>query len=67
MANTVTPIAANAVKIFNPDALYVTPFEGEVRGTTTYKLSEVIRDTTSITQDDPRSRLLIMSSVVHLS
>lgn len=51
-------ISASAVKIFNPDALYVTPFEGEVRGTTTYKLSEVIRDTTSIAQDDPEAQTI---------
>ena len=51
-------ISTNAVKIFNPDALYVTPFEGEVRGTTTYKLSEVIRDTTSISQDDPEEQTI---------
>lgn len=53
MANTITSIASNSLKIFNPDALYVTPFDGDVRGTTTYKLTEVIRDTTSISQDDP--------------
>lgn len=53
MANTPTPISANSLKIFNPDALYVTPFEGEVRGSTTYKLTEVVRDSTSIAQDDP--------------
>lgn len=43
------------LKIFNPTAIYATPFDGEngARGTTTYKLSEVIRDSTSITQDDP--------------
>lgn len=58
MANTVTSIIASAVKIFNPDALYVTPFEGETRGTTTYKLSEVIRDTTSIAQDDPEEQTI---------
>lgn len=58
MANTVTSIIANAVKIFNPDALYVTPFEGETRGTITYKLSEVIRDTTSISQDDPEEQTI---------
>ena len=47
------------LRFFNPDALYVTPpFEGEVRGTTTYKLSEVIRDTTSITQDDPEEQTI---------
>ena len=31
-------LSTSAVKIFNPDALYVTPFDGEARGTTTYKL-----------------------------
>lgn len=46
------------VKIFNPIAIYVTPFKKNesnnyVRDTVTYKLSEVIRDSTSITQDDP--------------
>lgn len=51
-------ISTSAVKIFNPDALYVTPFEGEVRGTTTYKLSEVIRDSTSISQDDPEEQTI---------
>lgn len=51
-------ISSTAVKIFNPDALYVTPFEGGVRGTTTYKLSEVIRDTTSIAQDDPEEQTI---------
>lgn len=44
-----------SLKVFNPTAIYVTPFDGEggKRGTTTYKLNEVIRDSTSITQDDP--------------
>ena len=51
-------ITSSAVKIFNPDALYVTPFDCEVRGTTTYKLSEVIRDTTSISQDDPEEQTI---------
>lgn len=46
------------LKVFNPTAIYVTPFttdsEGNLkRGTQTYKLNEVIRDSTSITQDDP--------------
>jgi hypothetical protein len=53
MANTATNITAKSMKIFNPDALYVTPFEGESRGSTTYKLTEVIRDSTTITQEDP--------------
>lgn len=46
------------LKVFNPTAIYVTPFtpnsEGNLeRGKETYKLNEVIRDSTSITQDDP--------------
>lgn len=51
MANT--PITPSSLKVFNPSAIYVTPFEGEARGSKTYKLNEVIRDSTSITQDDP--------------
>lgn len=58
MANTITPIASGSLKIFNPDALYVTPFENDVRGTTTYKLTEVIRDSTSIAQDDPEEQTI---------
>lgn len=49
-----------AVHILNPDALYVTPLvkgsDGEYTkegAQTTYKLKEVIRDTTTITQEDP--------------
>ena len=53
MANTVTNIASKHLQVFNPDALYVTPFSGDSRGTTTYKLTEVIRDTTTISQEDP--------------
>jgi hypothetical protein len=53
-----TTLASSSLKIFNPDALYVTLFETNSQGVLakagdTYKLSEVIRDTTSITQDDP--------------
>ena len=45
---------ANKVKVFNPYALYVTPWTSETsKGSTTYKLDEVIRDTTTITQEDP--------------
>ena len=61
MAN-VKDIASSKVKIYNPDALYVTPFVTEVgsdgkkvekKGANTYKLDEVIRDSTTISQDDP--------------
>jgi hypothetical protein len=54
MANIPTNASSSSVKVFNPDALYVTPFGGQgTRGEKTYKLSEVIRDTTTITQEDP--------------
>ena len=51
---------SGAVHILNPDALYVTPLVKKSNGEyskegaeATYKLSEVIRDTTTITQEDP--------------
>ncbi len=59
---TITDITEGKLKIYNPDALYVTPFVTEVgsdgklttkKGSVTYKLDEVIRDTTTITQEDP--------------
>lgn len=44
----------NKVKVYNPYALYVTPWTSETtKGSTTYKLDEVIRDSTTISQDDP--------------
>lgn len=50
----VKDIKATKVKIYNPFGLYVTPFTNETtKGSTTYFLDEVIRDTTTITQDDP--------------
>lgn len=52
-ATTATPIK-NRVKVYNPYALYVTPWTSETEvGETTYKLDEVIRDSTTITQEDP--------------
>ena len=53
MANTPINSTAKSLRVYNPDALYVTPFEDDARGTKTYKLSEVFRDTTTITQEDP--------------
>ena len=44
------------VKIYNPYGLYVTPFKSgseTEKDTETYFLDEVIRDTTTITQEDP--------------
>lgn len=44
----------NKVKVYNPYALFVTPWTSETtKGANTYKLDEVIRDTTTITQNDP--------------
>lgn len=44
----------NKVKVYNPYALYVTPWTSETtKGSTIYKLDEVIRDSTTISQDDP--------------
>lgn len=51
---------SGAVHILNPDALYVTPLVKQTNGSyskqgaqVTFKLNEVIRDTTTITQEDP--------------
>lgn len=47
-------ISPSKLKIYNPFGLYVTPFTNETtKGSTTYFLDEVIRDTTTITQEDP--------------
>lgn len=44
----------NKVKVYNPYALYVTPWTSETtKGSSIYKLDEVIRDSTTISQDDP--------------
>lgn len=44
----------NKVKVYNPYALYVTPWTSETtKGSNIYKLDEVIRDSTTISQDDP--------------
>jgi hypothetical protein len=58
MATTIKD--TGALHILNPDALYVTPLVKGSNGEytkegaqTTYKLKEVIRDTTTITQEDP--------------
>lgn len=58
MANTPTNASETSLKVYNPYALYVTPFYTDStgvlkKGTTTYQLNEVIRDTTTISQEDP--------------
>lgn len=50
----VSNLAESKLKIYNPFGLYVTPYVSETaKGATTYFLDEVIRDTTTITQEDP--------------
>lgn len=50
----VSNLAESKLKIYNPFGLYVTPYVSETsKGSTTYFLDEVIRDTTTITQEDP--------------
>lgn len=50
----VSNLAESKLKIYNPFGLYVTPYVSESsKGSTTYFLDEVIRDTTTITQEDP--------------
>ena len=49
----ITPVKNNSKKIYNPFALFITPYNGNDIGSETYKLEEVVRDSTSISQDDP--------------
>ena len=47
-------ITTTKLKIYNTFGLYVTPFVNETtKGSATYFLDEVIRDTTTISQEDP--------------
>lgn len=46
-------VKSNSKKIYNPFALFITPYKNNAIGDETYKLEEVVRDTTSISQDDP--------------
>lgn len=50
---SVNTVKQNSKKVYNPFALFITPYNGNAIGTETYKLEEVVRDTTSISQDDP--------------
>lgn len=43
----------NKKTVYNPKYLFVTPFEDGAKGSTVYQLEEVVRDSTSITQEDP--------------
>lgn len=44
---------AKKTTVYNPKYLFVTPWVDGEKGDTIYQLEEVVRDTTSITQDDP--------------
>lgn len=48
----VTKTGATAVKIYNPYAMYITPFADGVKGTKTYQMQDIVRDSTSVSQDD---------------
>lgn len=48
----VTKTGAKAVKLYNPKYLYITPFADGVKGETVYMVENVVRDTTTITQND---------------
>ena len=48
----VTKTNSTAVKVYNPQAMYITPFNGNVKGETIYQMEDVIRDSTTLMQDD---------------
>lgn len=50
MAKTNT--GAKAVKLSKPSHIIITPYNGDVKGSDVYDLEDVVRDTTSISQDD---------------
>lgn len=48
----VTKTGATKLTVYNPKFIYITPFSGNVKGSTTYSVEDIIRDSTTITQDD---------------
>lgn len=48
----VTKTGAKRKVVYNPKYLFVTPFVDGVKGSVTYQIEDVIKDTTSITQND---------------
>lgn len=52
MSQTIVKSSTNKKTVYNPKFLAVTPYSGNDLGTTTYLLQEVIRDSTSISQDE---------------
>ena len=52
MATKVTSTGAGAIKLSKPSHIIVRPFNGDAAGDDYYDLDDVVRDTTSISQDD---------------
>ena len=52
MATKVTSTGAGAIKLSKPSHIIVRPFNGNAAGDDYYDLDDVVRDTTSISQDD---------------
>lgn len=49
----VTKTGSTAVKVYNPYAMYITPFtDANTRGAKTYQMEDIIRDSTGVNQDD---------------
>lgn len=48
----VTKTSATKLTVYNPKFIYITPFDGNAKGTTTYSVEDIIRDSTTISQDD---------------
>ena len=52
MTTKVTSTGAGAIKLSKPSHIIVRPFNGNAAGDDYYDLDDVVRDTTSISQDD---------------
>lgn len=52
MSQTIVKSSTNKKTVYNPKFLAVTPYDGNDLGDITYLLQEVIRDSTSISQDE---------------
>lgn len=50
---TATKTGTSALKVYNPKYLFITPFTDEnTKGSTTYQVENIVRDSTTITQED---------------
>lgn len=48
----VTKTGATKLTVYNPKFIYITPFSGGIKGETTYSVEDIIRDSTTVSQDD---------------